>query len=213
MSVPTTTAWKRPPVATVREWTIALGILTAGQMTRADAEMKLRAYVPLLQDNFPAGAFTQDSLHHVAAQCKWFPSYAEVIEHLRGWWREHRPAPPALSPPPPPPPRRPDPTPEEVAHVTALVREVTAALRASAASCDDQALHLDVATAHRPRTAYLTPAQLDQINPLPNGRKRTDATTTAPAARLSLAATVDPDAAAGMARADGTPANDDGATA
>ena len=41
-------------------------------MTRAEAEMKLRAYVPLLQDHFPPGAFTQVSLHHVARQCKWF---------------------------------------------------------------------------------------------------------------------------------------------
>ena len=48
---------KRAPLGTVREWTIALGVLTAGNMTRAEAEMKLRAYVPLLQDQFPAGAF------------------------------------------------------------------------------------------------------------------------------------------------------------
>ena len=204
-------------IRVVREWCQSLGVLTAVSITRHEAEMKLAAYVPMLKDRFPDGAFTTASLEHVARQCtKGFPTYPELAGYLSGWWREHRPV-IALPAPPPPPPRRPDPTPEEVAHVTALVREVTAALRASAADCDDQALHLNVATAHRPRTAYLSPAQLDRINPLPNGRKRTDAqSTTAPAdARLSpsSAATVDPDAAASVAWADGTPANDDGATA
>lgn len=153
---------KRPPVATVREWTIALGVLTSGNMTRGDAEMKLRAYVPLLQDQFPVGAFTPASLHHVAAQCKWFPSYAEVVEHLRGWWRDHRPAPPAL-PPPPPIRERDEPTPEEIAHVERVVAETVAFLRSDAQPIEDRP---------RPGPRYLTPQQLDALNPLPNGRKR-----------------------------------------
>ena len=165
-----TTSGKRPPVSIVREWTVALGILTSGNMTRADAEMKLRAYVPLLQDNFPAAAFTQDSLHHVAAQCKWFPSYAEVIEHLRGWWRDHRPAPLALPPPDLPPPRDP-PTPEEIAHVRRCVEEITAALRSSAIERDTEGRPIE-AGPPPPTPRYLSPEQLDRINPLPNGFKR-----------------------------------------
>jgi len=157
-----TAANRRPPIATVREWTIALGILTSGKMTRADAEMKLRAYVPLLQDNFPAAAFTQASLHHVAAQCKWFPSYGEVVEHLRAWWTPRRPLPPALPPPDRPPPR-PEPTSEELARIRALVEEVTARVRANA----------DETVAGGSYGArYLSAGQLDAINPLPNGRKR-----------------------------------------
>jgi hypothetical protein len=158
-----TTANRRPPVATVREWTIALGILTSGNMTRADAEMKLRAYVPLLQDNFPAAAFTQASLHHVAAQCKWFPSYGEVVEHLRAWWNPRRPLPPAL-PPQAAAPSRPEPTPEELARIRALVEDMTARVRANA----DET----VAGAPGFGPRYLSPGQLDAINPLPNGRKR-----------------------------------------
>ena len=153
---------KRTPVGIVREWTIALGILTAGQMTRAEAEMKLRAYVPLLVDQFPVGAFTQDSLHHVAAQCKWFPSYAEVIEHLRGWWQQHRPMPPAL-PAPPPIRQRGEPTEAEREHVTRVAAEAVAALRSSAQPEADRRTF---------GARHLTPAQLDVLNPLPEGRKR-----------------------------------------
>jgi len=157
---------RKPPVATVREWTIALGILTSGNMSRADAEMKLRAYVPLLQDNFPLGAFTQDSLHHVASRCKWFPSYAEVVEHLGEWWRPRRPPLTALSRPDIPP-ARPDATDEERAYVSARVAEITAHLNGSRAASAGE---------RPPPTARpLSPGVLDQINPLPNGRKRATA--------------------------------------
>jgi hypothetical protein len=159
----------KPKVSDVRhQWVTALGVLTSGNMTRAEAEMKLRAYVPLLQDEFPPAAFCQDSLSAVARQCQWFPSYAEVARHLSEWWRAHRPAPVALPPPPAPEPR-PPPTPEEVAHVRELVAEVTSALRAAALYRDSRAFDLDPP---RPQPRYLTPEQLDSINPLPNGRKR-----------------------------------------
>lgn len=57
---------------------------------------------------------------------------------------------------------------------------------------------------HRLTPRYATPAQLDQINPLPGGRKRDGTTTAAPAAELR-AAPVDPDAPAGGADADAIP--------
>jgi hypothetical protein len=158
-----TTANRRAPSATVREWTIALGILTAGNMTRADAEMKLRAYVPLLQDNFPPAAFTQASLHHVAAKCKWFPSYGEVVEHLREWWNPRRPPPPALPPPERVPVHAAAATPEELAHIRALVEDMTARVRANAQET--------VAGASF-GARHLSAGQLDAINPLPNGRSR-----------------------------------------
>ena len=193
-----TVAPKRTKVGTVREWTIALGVLTAGNMTRAEAEMKLRAYVPLLQDNFPPGAFTPELLHHVASQCKFFPAYAEVIDHLRDWWRANRPQLPAL-PPPPPIRQRGEPTPEEIEHVTRVVAETIAALRASAQPVADWQ------TARTPKPSYLLPAQLDVLNPLPNGRKRTDATTTAASAAQPRTAPVGPDASARDTDADAIP--------
>jgi hypothetical protein len=162
-SITTNRKTGKPLVGIVREWVIVLGVLTAGNMSRAEAEMKLRAYVPLLQDQFPAGAFTQESLHAVAAQCKWFPSYAEVIQHLRGWWREHRPAPPALPPPAPVPPRQP-PTEAEIAHVHACVQQIIANMRSPFAERSDMPGPV------QPR--YASPELLDRINPLPGGRKR-----------------------------------------
>ena len=45
------------------------------------------------------------------------------------------------------------------------------------------------------RAAYLSPTQLDVLNPLPNGRKRTDAPATAASAAEPRAAPVGPDAA------------------
>jgi hypothetical protein len=180
----------------VRAWCQSLGVLTAVSITRQEAELRLAAYVPLLKDRFPDGAFTSESLEHVARQCvKGFPTYAELAGYLSDWWRPKRPF--IALPAPPPPPRRPPPTPEEIAHVQQLVREVTAALRSSAAEADAQAHRLDEASAFR-RTAYLPPATLDRINPLPNGRKRTDGET-ANATTSSPAAAVDTDATAGVA--------------
>jgi hypothetical protein len=156
------TTGKRPKVGIVREWTIALGVLTAGNMTRVEAEMKLRAYVPLLLENFPPAAFTQDSLHFVASQCKWFPSYAEVIEHLRTWWHDNRPRPVAIAPPPPEP-EPPPPTPEQLERIHGIVRETSAAMRSSEPAWEPP---------RQPRPSYLSAELLDQHNPLPNGRKR-----------------------------------------
>jgi hypothetical protein len=133
-------------------------------MTSADAELKLSAFVPLLLENFPRAAFTQASLHYVGSQCKFFPSYAEVITHLRAWWRENRPIDNALPAPlrREPEPERPEPTEEERAYVRRRVAEITAIL-------SDDAAEL---ARPLPGPRHLTPEQLDIVNPLPNGRKR-----------------------------------------
>jgi hypothetical protein len=151
-----------------REWTIALGVLTSGgAMTAADAELKLKAYVPLLVEHFHPNAFTQASLHHVAAQCKFFPAYAEVTAHLRDWWRVNRPILNALPAPTQPyaEPERPEPTEEERAYVRKSVAEITAHLQANDAN---HALK----PSRNPGPRHLTPTQLDAVNPLPNGLKR-----------------------------------------
>ena len=57
---------------------------------------------------------------------------------------------------------------------------------------------------HRPTPRYATPAQLDQLNPLPGGRKRDATTAAAPAVELR-AAPVGADAPAGDADADTIP--------
>jgi hypothetical protein len=177
-------------VKTVREWCVSLGVLTAISITRQEAEMKLAAYLPLLMREFPDGAFTIDSLNHVARQCvKGFPTYPELANYLAGWWREHRPRPPAL-PPPPPIRQRGEPTPDEIEHVTRVAAETIAFLRSRARSIEEP---------RPPRPRHLTPEQLDIVNPLPNGRKRTDDAT------LS-AAPFDPDASSETADEDETAA-------
>lgn len=185
-------------VRVVRQWCQSLGVLTAVSISRPEAEMKLAAYVPLLQDRFPDGAFTADSLEHVARHCiKGFPTYAELAGYLSDWWRDNRPRPTAL-PPPPPPPKREPPTPEEIEYVHARVVEVVRALGPTRYADQDYA-------PAKPR--HLTPEQLDQLNPLPNGRKRTDAqqaTVTVSVSEAGAAAVVDSDAAESVAPADTT---------
>jgi hypothetical protein len=152
-------------VGVVRKWCQSLGVLSAVSISRTEAEMKLAAYVPLLVQRFPDAAFTLESLEAVAAQCaKGFPTYPELAGYLSAHWRSSRPA-LALPPPPPVRERREDPTPEEIAHVEASVRDTIAALRSTMQPIDDR----------RPTARHLSPELLDRINPLPNGRKRTDA--------------------------------------
>ena len=167
-------------------------------MTRDEAEIRLAAFAPMLADRFPADAFTSASLEHVAAECvKGFPTYGELVQHLGAWWHDNRPQPPRIAPPPPAP-ERPPPTQDEIDYVHARVQEMLRALAPTHYA--DQV--------YRPKPRYLTPAQLDQLNPLPN-RKRTDAQqATVPVSEAGNAAAVDSGAAENMATAgagDGEP--------
>ena len=161
----------RPKIGAVRQWVEALGVLCCDTMTPTEAEMKVIAYVPMLQADFPPEAFTQDSLSAVARQCKFFPAYGDVYTHLSAWWRERRPMPVALPEPMPPP--RPEPTDEERAHVRELVQGLTASLKSKPLYSEETPGVLQIHDIEgRPRAHYLTPAQLDIVNPLPGGRKR-----------------------------------------
>jgi hypothetical protein len=88
--------------AAVRDWLKALGSLTAGSLPAAEADRKLGAYAPLLAADYPATAFCPGSLAAVARQCRFFPAYAELCEHLDAWSRDNRPpqieAPPTTDP-------------------------------------------------------------------------------------------------------------------
>ena len=74
-----------------RDWLKALGALTAGTMSAAEARAKIGAY-QVFMDQWPAWALTPKSLEYVARQCKFFPAYAELCEHLGAWCKDNRPA-------------------------------------------------------------------------------------------------------------------------
>jgi hypothetical protein len=151
----------------VRKWCQSLGVLSAVNTSDEDAASKLAVYGPLLVQRFPYAAFTAESLEYVAARAvKGFPTYGELAQWLGEWWKDRRPPLAALAPPDIPP-RRPDATDEERAYVTARVAEITAHLSASRAA----------SASERPPAGAcpLSPGVLDQINPLPNGRKRVTA--------------------------------------
>lgn len=159
---------KTTHVGVVRQWCQSLGVLSAVSITRQEAEMKLGAYVPLLQDRFPDAAFTLDSLQHCAALAvKGFPTYGELAGWLSDHWREHRPLPPLLEKPKEAPPREPrvPPTEEEVAYVHGCVQQIIANMHSPFSEGRDD-------HPRAPRPAYASPEVLDRINPLPNGRKR-----------------------------------------
>jgi hypothetical protein len=86
---------KQTHIPLVRQWCESLGIASAVSLTRREADLKLAAYLPMLADRFPDGAFTAASLEYCAAQAvKGFPTYGELASWLADWWKAHRPAPP-----------------------------------------------------------------------------------------------------------------------
>lgn len=73
-------ALKSAPEGLVMRWLSALGTLTATRPDEADAVGKARAYAAMLE--FPASAFNRASLNAAARKFRFFPSYAELCEHL-----------------------------------------------------------------------------------------------------------------------------------
>jgi len=49
-----------------------------------------------ISHDFPASAFTQQSLFSVSKKCRFFPSHGELHQALEEWWKDNRPAPKAL---------------------------------------------------------------------------------------------------------------------
>lgn len=113
----------------VREWLGSLGTLTGG--SAADAEARLRVYVPYLLQAVPIEAFTPASVQEIARSCRFMPSYAELCDKLEAWWSHNRPDKPLrieyerteyqvnI------PARRPEPDEDEVAAVSDLVTGLT----------------------------------------------------------------------------------------
>ena len=78
-----------------QQWTAMLAKLVA-PMDATRAAKALSDMLPMLAD-FPDAAFCIGSLDAVATKCKFAPSYAELRGHLADWWKQHRPAPIAIT--------------------------------------------------------------------------------------------------------------------
>jgi hypothetical protein len=75
-------------------WLNDLGALVAGSMPLAETKTRIAAVTSLLAEHFPrAETFTRASLAAMAREFRFFPSYAEVFEHLNRWWDINRPQP------------------------------------------------------------------------------------------------------------------------
>jgi hypothetical protein len=83
--------------AIIRDWLKALATLCASNLEKDDLQGKLRAYTPMLSQEFPQEAFSPAALAHVARACTFFPSFAELCAALAPWWKEHRPQPIAIT--------------------------------------------------------------------------------------------------------------------
>lgn len=71
---------KPAPAEVVERWLEALGTLVSAAPGEAEAARKIRAMSVMLE--FPARCFNRASLDAAARRFKFFPSYAELCEHL-----------------------------------------------------------------------------------------------------------------------------------
>jgi len=69
-------------------WLAQLGVLCAGNMPAADAKVKIQAYGYDLE--FPALCFTDATRASATRKFTWFPSFAELTEHLEAIARPYR---------------------------------------------------------------------------------------------------------------------------
>jgi hypothetical protein len=74
----------------VRDWLKALGVLTAGAMDAAEVNARLDAMIPHLIEEFSPDVFNRKSLHAVATNARYFPTYGELVPLLREWQRNVR---------------------------------------------------------------------------------------------------------------------------
>jgi hypothetical protein len=81
-----------------QRWLIRLGRITAAKLDEIDAAEFVEDIAPLLAMRFPNESLTNISLEYVAAECRFLPTYGELVAHLRDWQRQ-LPAPsyPALN--------------------------------------------------------------------------------------------------------------------
>jgi hypothetical protein len=78
----------------VRQWLVRLGRFTVSSISSDEAAAFVADMAPMLAERFSDASFTPRSLEHVAAECKYLPTYGEIVAHLRTFveQREHETA-------------------------------------------------------------------------------------------------------------------------
>jgi len=149
---------RRDTLHAISGWLYELANLTAGSAPLNDAKAKVASIATALADDFPADAFSRQSLIAVARECKFFPSYAELVAVLSPWWREHRPTPTAIAGPAAyehiPTPRR-MPTKEEIEDISASAARAIADIKAMGTEATR-------AIENRPQARYLPREMLNR---------------------------------------------------
>jgi len=133
---------------TIRRWLVQLGKLTATSISSDEAADFVDTNEPMLAIHFPPAAFTLLSLEHVAAQCKFLPTYGEITERLGEWWRHQRPQPAITYEPPKVAKIH---TAEERAHASWAASQAISAIRSTAQPVEER---------RPPKPRYLTHDQL-----------------------------------------------------
>ena len=74
--------------AVVRRWLLALGRAAAARANSTDVDDFLETMGPMLALRYPDETFNARSLEWVAAECKYLPTYGEIVALLRDWKRQ-----------------------------------------------------------------------------------------------------------------------------
>jgi hypothetical protein len=75
----------------VEQWLIRLGSLASARLSSDEATEFVDKCAGFLAGRFPDGAFSPASLEHVAAECKYLPTYGEIVAILSPWWADNVP--------------------------------------------------------------------------------------------------------------------------
>jgi hypothetical protein len=73
----------------VKRWLLHLMTMASPAMTNDRWSAIEASYVPGLCKRFDARVFCRGSVEHVAAECRHWPTYAVLIDHLRAWVTEN----------------------------------------------------------------------------------------------------------------------------
>lgn len=71
-------------------WLNNLAELTRHGEDGRPTKNRLATIATMLGRDFPAGAFTTDSLHAAAQGIEWFPPYDTIRQQIGEWWRENQ---------------------------------------------------------------------------------------------------------------------------